>query len=48
MYDGPYRKQIRLQNYAYTENAYYFVTICSKDKEEIFSEIVGKQLPYIV
>ncbi|MBD3246118.1 MAG: transposase [Candidatus Omnitrophica bacterium] len=30
------RKQIRLKNYNYGLNGYYFVTICSKNRENIF------------
>lgn len=29
------RKQIRLKTYDYSENGYYFITICTKDKEHI-------------
>ncbi len=32
------REQIRLKEYDYSENGYYFITICSKDKENIFIE----------
>ena len=34
------RKQIRLKNYDYSENGYYFITICSQNRENIFGEIV--------
>lgn len=33
------RKKMRLNNYNYSKNGYYFVTICIKDKQEYFGEI---------
>ena len=36
----PIRKQNRLKNYDYSTNGAYFVTICTKDKAHILSEIV--------
>ena len=41
------RKQIRLKNYDYANNGYYFITIGSKNKKNIFGEyknIVGAGL----
>lgn len=35
------RKQIRLQNYNYSENGAYFITICTKDKKQTLGKIVG-------
>ena len=35
----PKRKDIRLKNYDYGSQGAYFVTICSKNKEQIFSTI---------
>ncbi len=32
------RKKIRLQNYDYSENGYYFVTICSNSRRSIFGK----------
>ncbi|MBU1894797.1 MAG: hypothetical protein KJ983_03145 [Candidatus Omnitrophica bacterium] len=32
------RKQIRVKNYDYSLNGYYFVTICSKNRENTFGE----------
>lgn len=32
------RKPTRLKNYDYSENGYYFVTICSKNRENIFGK----------
>lgn len=37
--DLPKRKANRLANYDYSQNGAYFITICVKDKEPIFSEI---------
>jgi len=36
----PARKSIRLQNYDYSQAGYYFVTMCSKDKQKLFGEII--------
>jgi putative transposase len=38
------RKQIRLPNYDYSENGYYFITICSKNRENLFGNSVGALL----
>ena len=35
------RKNIRLKNYDYSESGAYFVTICTKEKRKILSNIVG-------
>ena len=35
----PERKQIRLRGYDYSQDGYYFVTICARDREEFFGEI---------
>ena len=40
----PYRKSIRLKNYDYSSNGYYFVTICTQNREKLFGEIVGATL----
>ena len=40
----PYRKSIRLKNYDYSGNGYYFVTICTQNREKLFGEIVGATL----
>ena len=34
----PSRKKNRLKEYDYSENGYYYVTICSKGREKIFGE----------
>lgn len=35
------RKQIRLKRYDYSEAGYYFVTICTQNREFLFGSIVG-------
>ena len=37
--DKHHRKSIRLKNYDYSKNGYYFITICSKNRECLFGEI---------
>jgi putative transposase len=37
--DKHHRKSIRLKNYDYSKNGYYFITICSKDRACIFGEL---------
>ena len=32
-------KHYRLKNYNYAQNGYYYVTICTKDREHLFGEI---------
>ncbi len=39
-----HRKQNRLQNYDYSQNGMYFVTICTKDKKCYFGEIVNDEM----
>ena len=36
-----HRRSIRLKGYNYSENWYYFVTICSQNRGNVFGEIVG-------
>ncbi len=33
------RKQVRLRDYDYSKNGYYFVTICTRDRKGFFGEI---------
>ena len=40
----PDRKTIRLKNYNYCANGYYFITICTHNRKNIFSNIVGQGL----
>ena len=35
------RKPIRLENYDYSQNGAYFITVCVKDRKPILSNIVG-------
>ncbi len=37
--DRPTRKYIRLENYDYSSNGLYFITVCAKNKIHYFSEI---------
>ncbi len=41
MSEFPKRKQIRLKNYDYTKSGYYFITICTRNRQNLFEEIVG-------
>lgn len=38
------RKHPRLKEYDYSQNGYYFVTICTKGRAKILSKIVGRGL----
>jgi len=40
MYNWPQRKNQRLKNYDYSRNWFYFVTICTKNREDFFWEII--------
>ena len=37
----PTRKPTRLKNYDYSQNGYYFITICTHNKQKILCNIVG-------
>ena len=37
----PQRKRNRLSNYSYSQNGAYFITICTQDRRNVLSEIVG-------
>ncbi len=37
------RKQIRLPNFAYSEKGYYFITVCTNDRRNIFGRIENNQ-----
>lgn len=39
--DSPNRKPLRLKNYDYSAAGYYFVTLCTKERKKILSDIVG-------
>jgi len=38
------RKITRLQHWDYSQNGYYFITICTKDKEEYFGKIIDGKM----
>ena len=42
--DLPKRKPTRLPNYDYRQNGYYFITICTHNKENLLCHIVGEGL----
>lgn len=39
--ETPNRKPNRIEDYDYSQNGAYFVTICTQDRKRILSEIVG-------
>jgi len=41
----PKRRANRLIDYDYSQNGAYFITVCSKDKQCIFGEVVGAGVP---
>lgn len=41
----PTRKRIRLANYDYNSPGCYFVTVCTRQKEKLFGDIVGIAVP---
>ena len=41
----PKRKPSRLKDYDYSQNGYYFVTVCTQNKAKIFGNIVGEGSP---
>ncbi|MBE6732392.1 MAG: hypothetical protein E7561_00125 [Ruminococcaceae bacterium] len=41
----PIRKPTRLKNFDYSQNGYYFVTICTHNRKNILSDIVGEGFP---
>ena len=40
----PRRKEIRLKQYDYSQPGYYFVTICTHQRQKLFSSLVGAHL----
>ncbi len=40
----PHRKRNRLPEYDYSQTGYYFVTICTKDKRNIFGKIINGEI----
>ena len=39
-----HRRSIRLRGYDYRQPGAYFVTICARDRQPIFGEIVGGEM----
>jgi len=42
MNELPKRKQVRLKDYDYSDTGSYFITICTKDRQKILCNIVGR------
>ena len=40
----PNRKRIRLKDYDYSQNGYYFITVCTHNKQKILCDVVGEGL----
>jgi len=38
------RKIIRLKDFDYSQNAYYFITICTENRKHIFGEIINGEM----
>ena len=38
------RKSNRLRNYNYSQNGYYFVTICTKERKEFFGRVEEEKM----
>lgn len=38
----PHRKQIRLKEYDYSQEGYYFITICTQNRLQILSKIINE------
>ena len=43
--EQPNRKPNRLEDYDYSQNGAYFITICTRERKRILSQIVGTPLP---
>lgn len=43
--EGPTRKRTRLQGYDYSRPGWYFVTVCTLNREKCLCEIVGTSAP---
>jgi len=44
MYNWHHRKILRLKDYDYSQNWFYFVTICTKEKEDFFWKIIDWEM----
>lgn len=42
MAEYPKRKLLRLQDYNYSQNGTYFVTVCTQNREPIFGNVGGR------
>ena len=42
----PNRKPTRLKNYDYSQSGYYFITICTHNKQKLLCDIVGGDVLY--
>ena len=40
----PQRRSIRLRHYDYSQAGFYFVTICTHEKQALFGEIIGREM----
>lgn len=43
--EKPQRKPNRIEAYDYSQNGVYFVTVCTQDRKQILSTIVGDGFP---
>ncbi|MFQ5798267.1 MAG: hypothetical protein ACE5H0_06185 [Bacteroidota bacterium] len=41
---APHRKSVRLKGYDYTSEGFYFVTICTKDRNCYFGEVIAGEM----
>lgn len=39
----PRKKQLILKEYDYSQNGYYYITICTKNRKQILSKILRKK-----
>jgi len=45
LYKNKYRvKSVRLENYDYSQDGYYFITICTKDRELLFGDVKNNEM----
>jgi putative transposase len=40
----PKRKNIRLKDFDYSQNAYYFITICTQNREHFFGQVINGEM----
>ena len=43
-----HRRSMRIKNYDYSQEGWYFVTICTKDRKHILSKICDKNQDYAI